>query len=208
MGHSDYLHDDLADVIDLDTVDLTKSARLPVSITRSRIRSERLVRAGIVDDLTGLENRRGLTYALFELDEPDAAFAIGVIDLDEFADVNRRHGRVVGDAVLAIVADRLVAAAPTGARVYRRGGNEFVVLVPAAIGLEELERLAASIMGMIQQPLGLPGGPWAITASLGWATTPAGSPVQVLAQADAAMNRAKREGGARHHTHWNFDAIW
>lgn len=208
MGHSDYFHDDLADVIDLDMVDLTEPAPLPASITTSRIRSERLVRAGIIDELTGLENRRGLTCALFDLDEPDAAFAIGVIDLDDFADVNRRYGRTVGDAVLAIIAGRLVAAAPTGAQVYRPGGNEFVVLVPGAKGVDELEQLAASLMEMIQLPLGLPGGPWAVTASLGWATTPAGSPVQILAQADAAMYRAKREGGACHHTHWNFDAIW
>ncbi len=206
MGHSDYFNDELADVIDLDTVDLAATERLRPADSRSL--GEWLVRADTVDELTGLENRRGLTCALFDMDVPDAAFSIGVIDLDEFADVNRRYGRVVGDAVLAIIADRLVAAAPTGARVYRPGGNEFVVLVPQAMGVEDLERLAASLMAAIRLPLGLPGGPWAMTASLGWATTPAGSPVQALAQADAAMYRAKREGGARHHAHQSFDAIW
>ncbi len=100
--------------------------RLKAEESESRFR-ERALR----DWLTGLGNRALLLDRLERLvEKPGTGLAALVfIDLDEFKDVNDRHGHLAGDRVLQTVADRLRAVSRAGDTVVRWGGDEFLLLL-------------------------------------------------------------------------------
>ncbi|MEJ5888756.1 EAL domain-containing protein [Pseudokineococcus marinus] len=80
------------------------------------------------DPLTDLPNRRALARAHAEGPGGDG-WALLLVDLDDFKDVNDAHGHDVGDLLLLGVRDRLLAAVGEHGVVARFGGDEFAVLV-------------------------------------------------------------------------------
>ena len=90
----------------------------------------------LVDPLTGLLTPRALSRRVEEL-EAQSRFAgqpiaIVVGDIDRFAHVNDRHGRIVGDEVLIEVARRLRTELRAFDLVYRVGGDRFLLVLPGA----------------------------------------------------------------------------
>lgn len=81
----------------------------------------------VIDQLTGMLNRRGLFEHAADLTE---GCRVAMADLDDFKAVNDRFGHDFGDRVLVAAARRLAGAAGEGAVVARTGGDEFVVLLP------------------------------------------------------------------------------
>jgi len=141
-----------------------------------------LRRAALRDPLTGLANRPGLTQAWAQL--APTRPTVAVIDLDGFKPVNDTHGHAAGDIVLTTVADRLRTIDGVAARL---GGDEFAALIynpnPAAVA----HRLAQAIAAPVRLPTG---NTVTVTASIGLAPTTGDLPA-ALADADAAMYRAK-----------------
>ena len=160
-----------------------------------RIEMARLARN---DPLTGLENRLGLRRAFARHEtETDPLVAIHCLDLDGFKGINDRFGHAAGDAVLAEVARRLVAAVPADATVARMGGDEFVVLQRAVRRPEEAEDLAARIHVQLREPMRIDGRGLSVGVSLGYAVAGAhGAQLEdLLRRADEASYRVKRAGG-------------
>jgi len=92
------------------------------------------------DELTGLPARRAFNDALLSL---ESFFAIAMVDIDHFKNVNDKYGHDTGDQVLSMVASRL-GHISSGGRAYRVGGEEFAILFPGKMMkdvLPELERL-------------------------------------------------------------------
>jgi two-component system cell cycle response regulator len=158
----------------------------------------------VTDPLTGLFNRR---YALAHLDrvarqaaQTGRPFAVMVLDLDRFKQVNDRHGHAVGDTVLVEVARRLAAGLRAEDLLARIGGEEFLAILPdmppaaAGAAAERLRRAVA------ERPVALPataGGARevAVTVSIGVALGPVAGPVEALvAAADRALYAAKADG--------------
>ncbi|MDN5930114.1 MAG: GGDEF domain-containing protein [Pseudonocardia sp.] len=147
------------------------------------------------DPLTGLPNRRALDLRLAEeiaapMSQP---CAVALIDLDRFKDVNDARSHAAGDEVLRAVASCLRTALRAPDMVARYGGDEFVVVMPATplpVARAALLRAAESVAGL---PADVAAG---VTMSVGVVRTPlGGDPSAALAGADAAMYRAKRQGG-------------
>ncbi len=149
------------------------------------------------DAVTGCMNHRAMRRRLRE--EIDRATRTGgdlgclLIDLDDFKLVNDRHGHPAGDAVLRGVARALQGEFRAFDRVARYGGDEFVVILPAAdlhsaalAGERALQRLAeVSSFDLVA----------GVSASIGvaqWA--PPMSAEQLLEACDAALLRSKRAG--------------
>jgi diguanylate cyclase (GGDEF)-like protein len=151
------------------------------------------------DPLTGLANRtlfgERLRTAVDRHRVHDRAFALLVIDLDDFKAVNDRLGHTAGDLVLRAVGERLCACVRSTDTVARLGGDEFAVLLDGA-------SLPAALVG--QRILAALGHPfvfegWRVTlgASLGVVESgdePALTPDLLLRWADGAMYVGKRRG--------------
>lgn len=176
--------------------------------TVDRSHHDHLVRTVVADELTGLQNRRGLAVALYELDDPDAEYAIGVIDLDAFADINARLGHDAGNRVLQTIAENVERVVPDDAALFRPEGDEFVIILPNTTSPKALADVADAVDSAIREPIDLREGRCHVTASMGWSTTPSASPRWALTLADVAMAHAKQAGGGRSHTHSPFDPLW
>jgi diguanylate cyclase (GGDEF)-like protein len=97
-------------------------------------RAERLSALAMLDPLTGLQNRRFMNERLpaeiARAGRARARLSIGVIDLDEFKEVNDRFGHAAGDRALVAFARALRSELRSYDIVCRFGGDEFVVLFP------------------------------------------------------------------------------
>jgi two-component system, cell cycle response regulator len=163
------------------------------------------LRMAVVDPLTGLFNRR---YALQHLAgiaqlsrDTGLPFAVMVVDLDRFKQVNDAFGHPAGDAVLVEVAQRMTAALRSEDLLARIGGEEFLIALPAT-DLATARRLADRVCAAISAaPIALPGQKEiGITASAGLALCNAAQSwitedvTQVIDRADKALMVAKAEG--------------
>ncbi|MFL6138655.1 MAG: putative bifunctional diguanylate cyclase/phosphodiesterase [Frankiaceae bacterium] len=152
------------------------------------------------DALTGMPNRtyfqRELDRALTTLVEGGGGFAVAVLDLDSFKDVNDTLGHNVGDDLLCEVASRLRSAAGDRATVARLGGDEFAVLVPACSDPDAGERFCRGLLASFGQPVAFEGTEIDVAASVGVAVAPlhGTSREQLLKRADMAMYAAKQDG--------------
>jgi two-component system cell cycle response regulator len=155
------------------------------------------------DPLTGTWNRLAILEALNRELARGArertALAIVMADLDRFKRINDRHGHLAGDAVLREAARRMSACLRPYDQVGRYGGEEFLVLLPAAPG-DNAVHLAERIRAAVgEQPIDACGTPVRATLSLGVTVSfgGAGSPEDLIQSADQALYRAKQNGRNR-----------
>ncbi len=166
----------------------------------ARLRDEERMRHEAVHDpLTGLANRTllrdRLEHALQRSERDGAATGVLFVDLDGFKAVNDRHGHATGDAALVELGMRLRTAVRPGDTIARIGGDEFVAVC------EEVDETSALAIGRrileaIQRPFVAGELPLSVSASVGIALGHADADA-LLAQADAAVYRAKAEGRGR-----------
>ena len=94
----------------------------------------RLERDSLTDPLTSLGNRRNFhTYCKWlyeEFGDKPMLFSLAIADLDHFKKVNDNYGHEVGDKVLQHVAKLLGAQTRASDRLFRWGGEEFLILMP------------------------------------------------------------------------------
>jgi diguanylate cyclase (GGDEF)-like protein/PAS domain S-box-containing protein len=172
-------------------------------VTERRRREVRLRQLAEMDPLTGLHNRRSFVHALRErlasLERPRRAggdWALLLIDLDGFKDVNDSCGHAAGDAVLVAVAAAIRDRTRLDDTVGRLGGDEFAILFRS--GIEDAVTIGEQIITRIAlAALTVPGTP-PVSASVGIVRLrPARSAEELLEAADDAMYQAKRAGKAR-----------
>ncbi|HET7891434.1 MAG TPA: GGDEF domain-containing protein [Candidatus Sulfotelmatobacter sp.] len=158
----------------------------------------------IKDPLTGLYNRRYLQETMERETRRAvrAAQGLGVLmlDLDHFKRFNDTYGHDAGDAVLRETASFLLKSVRAEDIVCRFGGEEFVVILPAAdlkVTQARAERIRARLREATLMHQGRSLG--MITVSVGVAELPehGASTKELLEAADAALYRAKREGRDR-----------
>ena len=150
------------------------------------------------DALTGLANRRALNEAMEAFDAGShAPMGIVFIDLDHFGAINKLHGDAVGDRVLQQVAAVLQSSVRHDDLVFRKGGEEFVVLMPDVSGAEAVQaagRLRQAIRTLRINDHG-DAGDRAVTATLGVCIAPTTvACTAALAHASAAAMKAKVDG--------------
>ncbi|MCD4673236.1 MAG: diguanylate cyclase [Anaerolineaceae bacterium] len=170
-------------------------------ITQQKNLEDELQEMAMTDALTGLYNRRQF-YQLASLEYDRASryhspFALLMIDLDNFKQVNDAFGHLMGDRMLQALADTFRSTLRKSDIIFRYGGDEFAVLMPLT-GLEEAIRVSKrlgkaesedSVEGFMEKVC--------ITLSQGLALFDGYEDVsleQLLADADRALYVAKAKG--------------
>jgi diguanylate cyclase (GGDEF)-like protein len=152
------------------------------------------------DALTGAPNRthlqREVEKHIRALFNGGAPFAVAMLDLDSFKDVNDTLGHDHGDELLQEVARRLVAAVPAPGLVCRFGGDEFAVLMPGCSSDEAAVQSCQGVLAALSEPVEIAGVSVDVSASIGVARAPAHAATwsDVMKRADQAMYVAKRGG--------------
>lgn len=157
-------------------------------------------RRALIDELTGVYNRRFLEESLAKLIVPDERrkgqiLSLLLLDLDHFKQVNDAHGHPVGDMVLQTIASTLHRSLKDTDVLARYGGDEFVVVLPRTdtkAALLVAERLRVTIAGLSLRTLAV-SAPDHVTISAGVATYPlhATSAQGLIQAADQALYQAK-----------------
>ncbi len=155
----------------------------------------RLLHRATHDSLTELPNRAALLRHLEAYD--DARIAVLFVDLDGFKSINDTLGHAAGDKVLVATAERLRRAMRPGDTVGRLGGDEFVIVASGVERASDAMEIANRIRAAVARPLPLAGRIVRLTASIGIAMGSEDRASALLADADAAMYRAKQAGRDR-----------
>ena len=188
--------------------------RLVAAILRIYRNFQSLLDSSERDTLTGLFNRKTFDEAFYKLAAAGAAAAgdgavepvgperrapvavqahyIGVIDIDHFKRVNDQHGHLIGDEVLLLLSRLMRSVFRFHDRLYRFGGEEFVVLMRCgsdADASRAFERLRAGVLAYPFPQVGR------ITVSIGFTALKAGdTPSSAFERADRAVYWAKSHG--------------
>jgi len=169
------------------------------------VANARLYQRAIRDALTGAYNRGAFDNTLQEYwnhwQKTGQGFALILLDLDDFKQINDRFGHSVGDVVLQSVTKLLWEALREEDGIFRYGGEEFAVLLKGVIDTKMVIIIAERLRAALDRELTINNLVTVkLSASLGVALHPlggAGSPRMLLDAADDAAYQAKRSGKNR-----------
>lgn len=152
------------------------------------------------DPLTRLPNRRRfkdeLGGLISRMRVAERGFALMLIDLDRFKQINDTLGHEAGDRLLQEATARFKTCVRDSDMLARLGGDEFVVLLPDADGRERAAMVAREMLATIGHPFALSGHEFRVTASIGISLYPhdGGDEQTLMKHADIAMYQAKAKG--------------
>jgi diguanylate cyclase (GGDEF)-like protein len=142
----------------------------------------------LIDELTGLANRRKVIAELTTFSEGEGAFLL--LDLDGFKPINDQYGHGVGDQLLREIAERFTRALPSSALVARLGGDEFGIIIKGSY--EETLEGAYALRATLSYPFTISGQKISVGVSIGYVHNDGRG--DLLKRADMAMYQAKNSG--------------
>ncbi|MDH5324397.1 MAG: EAL domain-containing protein [Gammaproteobacteria bacterium] len=157
----------------------------------------------LYDGLTDLCNRslfqNRLAHSMAMAHREEKLLALCFLDLDNFKQVNDTLGHAVGDELLKSVAKRLKSSMRQGDVIARLGGDEFGIVVEGLSTIDELEKIVTKLRNRLGKMHHIRGHDLLVSASIGVTLYPLDSADKntILANADAAMYKAKELGGNR-----------
>ncbi|AVQ98269.1 hypothetical protein OBCHQ24_04235 [Oceanobacillus iheyensis] len=170
-------------------------------VTLQKQYEEKLKYIALHDPLTDLPNRRHfdarLEYALDNLVHRQRHFALLMLDIDHFKEINDKLGHDAGDTVIKDFATKLSHCVSTAGTVARYGGDEFIILLELpADAKQPAINLANLIYEKMQIPAHVNGKQIRITTSIGIAiaSNKGTTTKEILKQVDIALYKAKENG--------------
>jgi diguanylate cyclase (GGDEF)-like protein len=175
------------------------------SIIAIMLSNARLYQRAVRDALTGAYNRGAFDTRLADhwdlWESKGAGFALLILDLDNFKQINDRFGHTTGDAVLRAVTRLLWETLREDDTIFRYGGEEFCVVLDGVVDTDLAMRIAERLRATLDRNLTISSlVTVAITASIGLAIHPLhGATTQraLIELADDAAYQAKRTGKNR-----------
>ena len=173
-------------------------------LDEAREHAKQLEAMALQDALTGLANRRLLPervrMAIAHARRNDKQMALIYLDLDGFKAVNDTLGHPIGDRLLQMVADRLLALMREEDTVARLGGDEFAVALWEVSGTAGAATVAARLIDAVAKPYTIDGHTVTVTTSVGVSLYPlhGGNLDELVKSADDALYRAKQAGKNRY----------
>ncbi|MBU1424761.1 MAG: EAL domain-containing protein [Gammaproteobacteria bacterium] len=170
-------------------------------ISERQMNEERVRKLMLHDTLTSLPNRMmfadRINEMLLQAGLRRGCLALVYFNIDRFFEINNTHGVHVGDDVLFVVAQRLLASVGTKDVVSRMGGDEFAVLMLQDEGRESFEREVIELSRVISQPIEVDGSKIQLRLSIGIGLYPSDGETyeELVKSACSAMNHAQLAGG-------------
>ena len=163
---------------------------------------KRLVRQATIDPTTGLFTRNVLIEDLGKMAANKSIDNVSIyfLDLDGFKPVNDNLGHEAGDIMLKKIGYRLKGVVNKSIKVYRIGGDEFVISYHNFGSLDKVGKMADEVVGLFCAPFHIYDTSISISASIGIAMQDANhiDADQLLRYADIAMYHAKERGKNRY----------
>ncbi len=175
-------------------------------LTRQLAADRRIEQLSTTDALTGLPNRTRLSERVLESAAQSRrtgeGFALMLIDLDRFRQINDSLGHGVGDEVLRTAAQRIQHCLRNSDDIARVGGDQFALLVPGA-DAANAETLARRVLTAVAQPSHVDGAQFTMTCSIGVALCPQHGRTldDLVRHAEAAMREVKHAGRGNFRLH-------
>lgn len=166
---------------------------------RTTSQRKQLEELALLDPLTGAQNRRGmdqeLDIAIKTFARDRSSYGLAVMDLDHFKRINDKYGHEEGDEVLVDFSNYLRKNSRKMDRLFRMGGEEFVLLIPG-VDAESLRIIIEHHCKYIEEHLRCRDE--TVTVSIGSAILVSGEDRQEwLARADSVLYAAKQAGRNR-----------
>jgi len=166
---------------------------------RTHNQRDQLQLLSVLDPLTGARNRRAMNEELKAAASVQRRhgdnYAVLVMDLDHFKQINDQHGHLAGDQVLMDFVELVKSHSRKEDRLFRFGGEEFLLLLPNT-DLASLRSAAEHLQAQVAEQLRSPAGP--VTMSSGGAILQRGEHWEALLQrADLCLYQAKDAGRNR-----------
>ena len=172
-------------------------------ITDKKLSEETIWKQANFDTLTGLPNRNmfqeQLKQEVEKSNQNNLSFALLLIDLDQFKDVNDTLGHDIGDLLLKITGKRIAECIRTSDTVARLGGDEFIVILPEVHDKNNVDSISQKLITSLIEPFHLGDEMVHISASIGITLYPddTGEIDALMKNADQAMYAAKNSGRNR-----------
>ncbi len=164
---------------------------------------QRIEAMALTDALTGLPNRRHLAElvakAIRRSRQEGGSFALLLIDLDRFRQINDSLGHETGDRVLIDVVQRIRSCMRADDLLARTGGDQFALLVEGA-ETQAAENSARRVLDAVAAPYNLDGAQFTLTCSIGGALCPGNGHTadELVRHAEAAVLAVKDGGRANY----------
>jgi diguanylate cyclase (GGDEF)-like protein/PAS domain S-box-containing protein len=184
----------------LSSLDDGRVLALVRDVTAAKNMSARLTQLAYCDALTGLPNRTALYRVLDDFfkagDCPVRPLSIALFDLDGFKEVNDTMGHSAGDELLKEVAERWLAVIGGGPRIFRLGGDEFILLLSDCGDPGRVADVVNAMLQQLEKSFEIAGTTAFISASAGIAIAPAdgADAEELMANVDMALYKAKSIG--------------
>ena len=169
-------------------------------ITEEKALTAKLSYQALHDPLTGLANRAlfedRLTQTLSRMKRIGGSFALLLIDLDDFKNVNDAYGHLVGDTLLIELAKRFESVTRESDTLCRFGGDEFLYLAEALTSDNDPERVAKRLIETLEAPFDVADVKIVQRVTIGVAVWDSHDidRADVIRNADVALYHAKRQG--------------
>ena len=169
------------------------------TITKLKLEIERLERESHIDPLTKAYNRRVFTKDIAEIlgavEGKDVDIFLIMIDADDFKKINDAYGHIAGDKTLIFLTKLIQSSLRKGVKVYRYGGEEFIILLNRTTLEETKKSVDRIITETSESKLLYKGHNIHLTISAGIACYKKGdSPETLIERADSALYEAKDAG--------------
>ncbi len=167
-------------------------------ISRLTRQVQELEESSNLDSLTKVFNRRALTSYLTTICEKGSIHSnlhLLILDIDDFKLINDTHGHIAGDKILIFIANMLRKTLRDGDKVFRYGGEEFIITLNR-VSENECQEIGNRILKLISSnQLIYKGTALNVTMSIGGTQYYEGDvPDKIIARADKALYRSKHSG--------------
>ena len=181
--------------------DVTHFVIVHDDVTKQKEHREQMEHMALHDALTNLPNRTlfndRLEQAIISAKRSHEPLAVMLMDLNNFKEINDTMGHHVGDSILQEIGERLIEITRGADTIARMGGDEFLLLLPAAKKERQMQFLER-ITSVLEAPFEVNERRFEVSASIGYALYPedGDEPEILLRHADVAMYSAKNSNSA------------